>query len=426
MTKRKGAWGSVIEDKKRKRFRARYQNPHIPGKVVQRTFSDRTNAYAWLAQEKQLVDDDKAGRKTWTHPTEREEKKRENLEKETLTLERYASQKYSNFRQQDGSEPSPGYRRKINEYLRHLSMASFWEKPLTDITPEEVTEWKNNCNLQPTPRLRTWQELKKIMNWAVEEGHISKSPVTGKSPKIPPSKQAMIPTATSAELRIIYENMPEYSRISVYIAAIFDLRISEVLALQVKDVDLKKLILHVRHGLRRGKDDKGTLHVDATKTTSSIADQPIPQEMVSMLRVQINGRAADKQLIESPKTGDVLSQTTLRNQFDKAKVIAGRPDLHFHTLRATAIDTAARSGASFKEVQKYGRHSDLKTSVDRYQRATQQGQREIANNVAASILPHQRTREDIEKELDETRKHLIQLEAELQKFNGTTSPKSHG
>lgn len=418
-------WGSVVYDKKRNCYRAKYQNPHIPGKVVQRTFSDSFNARTWLIQEQQLVESDKAGRAEWTHPTEREKKERKNLEKETLTLEKYATQKYATLRKQDGSEPSPGYRRKIHEYLRHLSKADFWTKPLSSITSQEVTEWKNNCGLPPTPRLRTWQELKKIMNWAVEEGHISKSPVTGKSPKIPPSKQAMIPTVTSAELKIIYENMPEYSRISVYIAAIFDLRISEVLALQVKDVDLKKLTLHVRHGLRRGKDDKGPLHIDATKNTSSIANQPIPQGMVSMLRAQINGRAADKQLIESPKTGDVLSQTTLRNQFDKAKVIAGRPDLHFHTLRATAIDAAARSGASFKEVQRYGRHSDLKTSVNRYQRATQQGQREIANNVAATILPHQRTREDIEKELGETRKHLAQLEAELQKLNGTTSPKNH-
>ena len=47
----KGSWGSVVYDKKRGSYRARYQNPHVPGKVVQRVFADRLSAQGWLAQE---------------------------------------------------------------------------------------------------------------------------------------------------------------------------------------------------------------------------------------------------------------------------------------------------------------------------------------------------------------------------------------
>ena len=71
-----------------------------------------------------------------------------------------------------------------------------------------------------------------------------------------------------------------------------------------------------------------------------------------------------------------------------------------------------------------GRHDDEKTSIARYQRAGSGRLRELSNAVAASLLPRRRTREDVERELDETRKRLAQVEAELAEFNGTDAPET--
>ncbi len=57
----KQQWGTVIYDKTRKRYRARYQNPHKPGAVVQRMFKDKLTAQGWLAGEQRLVEGEKAG-----------------------------------------------------------------------------------------------------------------------------------------------------------------------------------------------------------------------------------------------------------------------------------------------------------------------------------------------------------------------------
>lgn len=43
---------------------------------MQRVFSDKLTAQGWLAKEKQLVEADKAGLDTWTHPSEREAEQR--------------------------------------------------------------------------------------------------------------------------------------------------------------------------------------------------------------------------------------------------------------------------------------------------------------------------------------------------------------
>ena len=330
----KNSWGTVIYDKKRHAYRARYQNPHKPGAVVQRVFADRLTAQGWLAKEKQLVEADKAGLDIWTHPSEREAEAKARNARTSTVFKDYAAEYVENWRRKDGQPFAEATKRKHREYLAHLLKAPFVGKAVTSITETDIHRWLDTP-MDPTPRLRAFQLLKDVMRKAEREGLIERSPVTMRNPKLPRSKQAQIPVATPQELKIIYENMPEYCRIAVYMGACFDLRINEVCALQVRDFDLDRGVLHVRHSVGKGEGDKGYRRLKETKTESSTADLPIPDALVPMIREQINGRGGDKMLIESPKTGGILADSALRRLFNRAAEVAGHPDLHFHTLRAT-------------------------------------------------------------------------------------------
>ena len=88
----KNSWGTVIYDKKRHAYRARYQNPHKPGAVVQRVFADRLTAQGWLAKEKQLVEADKAGLDIWTHPSEREAEAKARNARTSTVFKDYAAE----------------------------------------------------------------------------------------------------------------------------------------------------------------------------------------------------------------------------------------------------------------------------------------------------------------------------------------------
>lgn len=418
---RRSDFGSIRYLEKRARYRASYANPLKPGGIprVERTFKYKADAAAWLAQEEAYTRDYWAGRHGFVPWQQRERERKEAVQAGSVTLRQYAERKYANYRKEDGSAPTESYLRKLREYLRHMSTADFWDKPLSSITPEEITAWKNNTDIAPTPRARTWREFKRIFQLAVDEGLIDRNPVAGRAPKVPKSKQAMIPPATAEELAAIYHAMRQPYRIAIYLAAIFDLRISEVCALQVRDVDFKTGVLHVRHGLGRGEGDRGTLRLKETKTASSTADQPIPEDFVPLLRKQMEGKRADSPLVPSDSSGEILNPNTLRVYFDDAK--AGiRPDLHFHTLRKTAITAAAASGATLAEVMRYGRHSDVQTSVKRYQDAGgEQRQREIANAVATQLLPRKRTKETVEQEIAETEEKLTRLKTELETLSGS-------
>jgi hypothetical protein len=68
----------------------------------------------------------------------------------STALKRYAEQNYTHLRKQYGGGPAESYKRKLRECLIHLSAAPSWTEPLEKITPEQITEWKNDNNLAPT------------------------------------------------------------------------------------------------------------------------------------------------------------------------------------------------------------------------------------------------------------------------------------
>lgn len=154
----------------------------------------------------------------------------------------------------DGSELASGSKRKHREYLNHLSQAFFWKYPLTGIAAKDINRWLADLDNfgGATPRKKTFQLLKAVYAKAVyakavAEGAVDKSPVTMKAPAVPKSRQAQIPPATAEELQTIYAAMPTTTRIAVWLGAILDLRIGEVVSLQVQDWNPKTQTLRVCH-----------------------------------------------------------------------------------------------------------------------------------------------------------------------------------
>lgn len=309
----------------------------------------------------------------------------------------------------DGSELATGSKRKHREYLNHLSQAFFWKYPLTGISTEDINRWLSNLdnfNGGATPRKKTFQLLKAVYSKAVAEGAVSKSPVTMKAPAVPKSRQAQIPPATGEELQTIYANMPSSTRISVWLGAILDLRIGEVVSLQVQDWNPKTQTLRVCHSA----DVNGGLK--STKTAASNTSQPVPPQLAKLIDEACNGKQPTD-FIVTCADGTHITPNRLRDHFNEAKCKAGRPDLHFHTLRATSITAAVATGASLKDTMVWGRHADAQTSIERYQRASgTERMREIADGIEATLMGHEPTVEELEKEIADIEKRLAKLKAQ--------------
>ena len=403
----KKPFGSVIHRADRNSYRAKYTHK---GEVITKTFKDERSAQAWLSAENALVEADKAGLKQWTSPAERKRQETA-IERRRVLFCDYVMEEFAptwlNY-SADGRELAAGSKRKHREYLAHLAHAFFWKYPLTGITPEDINRWLADVENfgGATPRKKTFQLLKAVYAKAVAEGAVTKSPVTMKAPAVPKSRQAQIPPATPEELQEIYANMPSTTRISVWLGAILDLRIGEVVSLQVQDWNSKTQTLRVCHSA----DENGGLK--AAKTAASNTTQPVPPQLGKLLEEACDGKKPTD-FIVTCSDGTHITPNRLRDHFNEAKTKAGRPDLHFHTLRATSITAAVATGASLKDTMQWGRHADAQTSIERYQRASgTERMRQIANGIEDTLMPHEPTVEELEKEIADIEKRLAKLKAQ--------------
>ena len=400
-------FGSVTHRADRNSYRAKYT---YKGEIITKTFKDERSAQAWLSAEKALVEADKAGIKQWSSPVERK-RQEEAVKRRRVLFCDYVMEEFAptwmNYAA-DGSELAAGSKRKHREYLAHLSHAFFWKYPLTGITTEDVNRWLADLENfgGATPRKKTFQLLKAVYSKAVAEGAVDKSPVTMKAPAVPKSRQAQIPPATADELQTIYEAMPETTRLSVWLGAILDLRIGEVVSLQVQDWNPKTQTLRVSHSA----DEHGGLKT--TKTAASNTTQPVPPQLAKLISSACNGKQPTD-FIVTCADGSHITPNRLRDHFNNAKTKAGRPDLHFHTLRATSITAAVATGASLKDTMTYGRHADAQTSIERYQRASgTERMRQIANDIEDTLMPHEPTVEELEAEIADMEKRLASLKSQ--------------
>lgn len=404
----KKPFGSVIHRADRNSYRAKYTHK---GEVITKTFKDERSAQAWLSAENALVEADKAGLKQWTSPAERKRQETA-IERRRVLFCDYVTEEFAptwlNY-SSDGTELATGSKRKHREYLTHLSHAFFWKYPLTGITQEDINRWLADLENfgGATPRKKTFQLLKAVYAKAVAEGAVAKSPVTMKAPAVPKSRQAQIPPATPEELQEIYAEMPDTTRIAVWLGAILDLRIGEVVSLQCQDWNPKTQTLRVCHSA----DEHGGLK--ATKTATSNTTQPVPPQLGKLLEEACDSKKPTD-FIVTCSDGTHITPNRLRDHFNTAKVKAGRPDLHFHTLRATSITAAVAAGASLKDTMTWGRHADAATSIERYQRASgSERMREIACGIEDTLMPHEPTVEELETEIAATKRRLADLESQL-------------
>ena len=400
-------FGSVIHRPDRGTWRAKYTHN---SEIITKTFKDERSAQAWLSAEKALVEADKAGIRRWSSPADRKRQETA-IERRRVLFCDYVTEEFAptwlNYAT-DGSELAAGSKRKHREYLAHLSHAFFWKYPLTGITTEDINRWLSDIDNfgGATPRKKTFQLLKSIYAKAVAEGAVPKSPVTMKAPAVPKSRQAQIPPATAEELQNIYTAMPKTTRIAVWLGAILDLRIGEVVSLQVQDWNSKTQTLRVCHSA----DEHGGLK--DTKTATSNTTQPVPPQLGKLLEEACDGKKPTDFIVTSSDSTHI-TPNRLRDHFNAAKTKAGRPDLHFHTLRATSITAAVATGASLKDTMTWGRHADAQTSIERYQRASgSERMREIANGIEDALMGHEPTVEELEKEIADMEKRLASLKSQ--------------
>lgn len=276
-------------------------------------------------------------------------------------------------------------------YRNHISPV-LGDKPISEITAQDVHDFRESLDPSQPDMIRcTMKVLRAMIHSAMKPGLDGTPPLLTTNPLIESEPNVVrkreIEPGTENEIRLIYEAMPERYALSVYIAALVGLRIGEVCALKVSDIELRSHRLRVER--TRSTTPNALEPTTSPKTERSTRTEPIPSELVPMIREHVktfNLTDSDWLFPSTLKHDEPIRTTMLRKYYTNAKKRSGvRMSLNFHALRHTCLTWLAQSGATVKELMDMAGHSDPKIAMI-YQHAADERRREQAEALGGRLF----------------------------------------
>jgi integrase len=243
------------------RWRARYRESGRSGSRPQRTFDARRDAADWLRA--------------------RLDEAQQITEGDTATLIRRREQGRTVDQAIDdflsAHECSPG-RMRVLGYQLQLARNAFGSRPLQSLEPFELQAWRKT--ISPGYRADVWQAFRQVLKQAVAWHWIKSNPTDGITNRAA-RRPEVTPLAWASVLLLSDEIDRHFGALPV-LAAGTGLRPEEWRALERRDVDLDKRLLHVRRVHSEGEIVE--LGAEGAKTFRQRRTVPLRQVVVDALR----------------------------------------------------------------------------------------------------------------------------------------------
>lgn len=376
------SWG-IIDRQKSGRYRARYTHngERFPAPA---TFDTKDAARAWLAVQRVAI----AGG-TWVHPAEAlaaAEVEAAEKARRAITVGEYSDQwinrrlnagkiglkqAYSYRILWRGAEPKrPGHRA-----LEPGRLHTFTDQEIGTVTAAQIRDWHDVqlATKKLTAAARAYEHLKTVFNAAVEDEIIQSNPCKIKDAKTSTGKERTPPT--DEQLNLLINAMPTALQSLTVMAAAMGGRFGELTALTADDVQVEKndadeiecVRINVNKAISyvpgEGRSEKSTKTRAGIRTVSVYGDDAL------IIAAHVQKMASD-QLLWADQSGKFpMSHSSFTWHWEKARKVAGRPDLELHSLRHYhGTRYAQLTGASLAEVMARLGHKSVAAAM-RYQHA---------------------------------------------------------
>ena len=261
-------------------------------------------------------------------------------------------------------------RERYRGILRRELIPVFGGYPLAKIHPHQVRAWVHEQNAGPLSASSVRQHiavLRSCLKAAQIDGHLGELPLLGVKMPRSYSRQPAVLTLTEAFAMI--ELAPAAWQCAIATALFTGLRLGELLALTVEDVDLPGRRLNVRATLTEVNARTPRLQREEPKSRAGIRQVPIVEALAVRLEAHLDalGPTEGGAVFASP-VGTWMSKSNFyRDAWRPTRTAAGREDFTFHDLRHTAASLLlAHSGAELAELKFVLGHSQIAHTVDLY------------------------------------------------------------
>lgn len=353
---------SSIKKRPNGSWRARYRDDD--GKEHAQHFKRKVDGQNWLdSKTAELV--------TGTHVSPKTAKTTV-AEWSDLWLQGYANNRPSSVRQ------AKTHIKRIREV--------FGDRALKDVRPSEVKSWTAALKAEGLADSTVYAlhaRLGHLFSDAVHDGLIPKSPVSRRTS--PPAGRQRAYVATTGQVWSLHEAMPDGMKNVVLLGAFVGLRVAEIAALRVEDVDM----------LRGFVNPAIQYPSEPLKTEVSKNPVPIPRDLAFELNK--NPAMWGSATFVTSEFGRSVAPYTIETRFRTARAtVKGLPeDFRIHDLRHYYASLLIASGLDVKVVQARLRHASAKTTLDVYGHLwpdTDESARTAVNNVLTARADSLRTK----------------------------------
>lgn len=250
----------------------------------------------------------------------------------------------------------PSTVRQARSHIKHIE-AAFGSRTLSSVRPSEVKAWTVKLKadgLAVSTVYALHARLSHVFSDAVHDGLLPRSPVSRRTS--PGAGKQRPYVATTAQVWALHDAMPEGMRPVILLGAFAGLRVAEIAALRVSDVDLMRGII----------TPAIQYPSEPLKTEISKTPVPIPRELALELN-RVPAKWGSTTFVVGAY-GRPVAPYTIETAFRVAReTIEGLPaGFRIHDLRHYFASLLIASGLDVKVVQSRLRHASAKTTLDTY------------------------------------------------------------
>lgn len=246
--------------------------------------------------------------------------------------------------------------RQARTHIKHIT-AEFGDVALSAVRPSHVKAWVavSLKDFEPSYTYALHSRLSQILGDAVHDGVMPRNPCSRRT--APPMGKQKPYVTTTAQVWALHDELPDHLRVAVLLGAFVGLRVSEVAALRVSDVDFIRGVVHPVQ----------QWPAKPLKTDGSATPVPIPNDLALLLSSSVQ-RYPSPMMVTRGADGETAPPWVIEREVRAARSrIEGlREEFSFHDLRHYLASLLIASGADIKTVQARMRHGSARTTLDTY------------------------------------------------------------
>jgi integrase len=263
----------------------------------------------------------------------------------------------------------PATKRMYRQLLDNQILPTFKDTPINAMHTAMIEDWGaklSNDGLSASRTRNAYNVLSQILQRAVKSDVLARNVATTIDKEaLPKRERTEKHYLTASQVETLSETIDQRYRTLILTASYTGLRIGELTALKVSDVDFLRRTIRVT---TNDTEISGKL-VSGSPKNGKARTVPVPAFLIDELAAHLAARETDPSsyIFIAPEGGRHRQSAFLDRYFHKAVVAAGLDaELDFHDLRHTAASLMVSVGANVKAVQNALGHASASMTLDVY------------------------------------------------------------